>query len=516
MEKIYRIHPGIGIARVGKSEDGFFLEGDKLSDSPYEINNSDRIPFRGYKDAAFQVRKQGARFVVFEYEKDPVSGKEVLVGEVTPEKAIITWHVTLGNGKAEGPLMEMGTGLQQERIIVPNPNVRRNSAVATRDALHPTSSDTALQGINQSFQKLDGTIMEKNISLGSAGTDFAGNLVILGGSGEAGSWLEPRAELDDFLNNDGWFDTTADGPVDAELRFPDGNVARVQYGSWVIIGPPDFAPGILPIVSLWDLMHDSLIRSGRIKRAAPVSFKQHILSVLQRAAGYRWIHSSPVWNRILKLINENDLSDNSSDMKVTRQKAFDRLQENGLQDFRLTPTQLANFRDWIEGTFVNNAPVPESEMTIPFLLDYASISRAIGSGLFPGIEMGFMATNANVYSEPARLTRQAFDDPYTGNGVTLKPGSVVQRMACPWQADFMECAGNWWPAQRPDLSKHRMDGTPENIFWTRGLVEGSVYTEESHLNMVAHFSDLGVVQEMNINGQNLFVENGRNPALAQT
>ncbi len=519
MEKIYRIHPGIGIARVGKSTDGFFLLGDRLQDEPYELNQGGTAGFKGYKDAppSYQVRKQGARFKIFEYDKDTVTGKETLVGEVSQQQVKITWHVALGNGKAEGPFMDGGAGLQQERVIVPNFAVdRRNSKVADRSALHPVVQAGPINGPNQPFQTVSGNIMGVNIVLGEVGTDYNGNLVVLGGSGEAGSWSQPPAALDDFLNNDGWFDTTADGSVDAELTFPDGRTIKVDYGSWVIIGPPDFAPAILPIVSIWDLMHDSLIRNGRLPKSSPVSFIQHILPVLQRAAEYRWIHNSPVWNRILKLITENDLSDNGDQLKEKRRNAFSLVQANPLSDFKLTPTQMSYFNDWVNGNFVADSPVRPEEQTMPFLMDFSSLTRAIGSGLFPGIELGYIATNANIYEELARFTRQSFLEPDFNITTTLSPGLVIQRMACPWQADFMECAGNWWPAQRPDVSKYKKDGSPASIDWTRGLVVGGTGTKNSHINMVTYFSDLGVIEPIDINSSILYVETGRNPAIPET
>jgi hypothetical protein len=139
----------------------------------------------------------------------------------------------------------------------------------------------------------------------------------------------------------------------------------------------------------------------------------------------------------------------------------------------------------------------------------------MGSGLYPGIEMGFLATNATIYSELCRFTRGQFQE--GGESKTLEAGSITQRMALPWQADFMECAIEWWPPQRPDTALFTEDGvaTPPSFRWERGLLTGDneFDTHGSHLNMVNHFAELGVLQPITVDGEEVLAETGRNPAL---
>src|SRR6266478_1196503 len=97
MAKIYRIHPSIGVARLGNSE------GNVLDVNFYhgpEIPGVVSMPADGRRrDAAGFLRRQGARFRIFEF--DDVDGtvppREVLLGA---EFSNIEWTVHLANKKA--------------------------------------------------------------------------------------------------------------------------------------------------------------------------------------------------------------------------------------------------------------------------------------------------------------------------------------------------------------------------------------------------------------------------------
>ena len=93
--KTVKIHPAIGITRVGNSPDQFFV-------GP-EMPGVCDVPPGGYKDAGEpgkgippRVKRQAARFRIFGYDSD---GKAV--GELTASEATITWTVHLANKKAE-------------------------------------------------------------------------------------------------------------------------------------------------------------------------------------------------------------------------------------------------------------------------------------------------------------------------------------------------------------------------------------------------------------------------------
>ena len=84
----YKIHPGLGIARVGNSPTEFYV--GPLA--PGEIPN----PEGGFKDKMGRIKRQAAEFRVYGYNKDGVAVKEI-----TADDADIVWNVHLVNRKAE-------------------------------------------------------------------------------------------------------------------------------------------------------------------------------------------------------------------------------------------------------------------------------------------------------------------------------------------------------------------------------------------------------------------------------
>src|SRR5215510_9949796 len=90
-----KIHPGIGIARVGNSPNHYFI-------GP-EAPGVNKAPRGGYKDTGEpsrgvppRVKRQGARFRIFGYNSAGQMVREMKAGEVE-----ITWTVHLANEKAE-------------------------------------------------------------------------------------------------------------------------------------------------------------------------------------------------------------------------------------------------------------------------------------------------------------------------------------------------------------------------------------------------------------------------------
>ena len=519
MSKHFKIHPGIGVARVGASGDGYFIAAETFGGKPFELSDAGETEFRGYKDASFLMRPEGVRFRVFEYDRDDATGALAFVGEVTPEKAAVRWSVKLGNRKAAGPRMVSRSGPQGERVIVPG-STRRNDEVddQNRNRLVAEASASGIEGENVALRSLNGTVMERPVLLGRVGADHRGRLVVVGGEGKSDSWKTPPAPLPDYLNNDGWYDDIADGPVDAELVFADGTRRNVDGGAWVIVGPPDFAPDIVPFVSLYDLMFDALVRAGRVPRPTRVSFQHDVWPILNHAARLRWVNlGGGLWDSLTELIRDPAaLADAGSGAQGDRVTVRDALLgcEGTLSDFRLTRTQKeVILARWAAGQFESDLGSPAPRLNQAEELDQVVLRRCIGSGLFPGIEMGFLATNATIYSELCRFTRGQYQE--GGQSKRLEPGSVTQRMALPWQADFMECETAWWPFQRPDMALFRADGTPTppGFRWDRGLVVVRPDTHDSHLNMVRHFAKLGVVLPINVGGEEVLAETGRSPDL---
>ena len=83
----YKIHPGLGIARVGNSPTEFYV--GPLA--PREVPS----PESGFKDKLGRIKRQAAEFRVYGYNKDGVAVKEI-----TADDAEIVWNVHLVNRRA--------------------------------------------------------------------------------------------------------------------------------------------------------------------------------------------------------------------------------------------------------------------------------------------------------------------------------------------------------------------------------------------------------------------------------
>ena len=124
--------------------------------------------------------------------------------------------------------------------------------------------------VDQSSAAISGAIVTvTNVENGlkrSVKTDDAGRLLVLGGHGCSGTFLEGfgQPRIDDYSNNDGWFDDTSDGPVTARLIMQSSEVDRtryidVEYPAWVIAAYPAYVPQVLDIVTLDDAVYDTAV-----------------------------------------------------------------------------------------------------------------------------------------------------------------------------------------------------------------------------------------------------------------
>lgn len=277
----YRIHPAIGIARVGDAPADTFFIGPEIPGVPAS-------PAPGtFKSADKKIRPQAARFRVWAYKK--VAGRwradhEVVTGKDGFPK--IEWTVHLANRKASFAQFKGRAGEGSAAAAPP-----RNSGVtgAARAALEIDPGARTIAGTNIDDRETKPDEKKytfaptplfpgrwpvndaggKVISyLGQLRTDGDGRLIVIGGQGIArtSSTLLP-APLTTTFNNDKWFDDVSDGPVTAKITFAPQSPPQspVQaLGAWVIVGPPDFVPELNPQVTLYDALVDVAARLLRL------------------------------------------------------------------------------------------------------------------------------------------------------------------------------------------------------------------------------------------------------------
>jgi hypothetical protein len=174
----------------------------------------------------------------------------------------------------------------------------RNGATARDDLdsvliIDPGPRSVRAAGERQFFDT--GRFRAATVPLGEITMQPDGRLLVLGGYGRSGSDPpQPRLDLDigHFADNDHWYDDISDGPVSATIELTNGAFAHAT--AWVIVGPPDFAPGITNLISLYDLLFDHGVKRGLLVAptdfSEPISFVRHIQPILARSLGYRWVN----------------------------------------------------------------------------------------------------------------------------------------------------------------------------------------------------------------------------------
>lgn len=436
-----KIHPAIGIARVGNSPDEFFIGPEK----PWERPN----PPGGFKDNHCRVKRQAARFRVFAYNDDGT------VEELAAEDAQITWTVHLVNKKA----VTRNAGAAAALIINPGP----------RTLTGPNQQ----QIFNNGQITLPGASAE-TVPLGEIRTDTDGHLLVFGGFGKSKTPM--GAGLADFYDNAGWYDDISDGPVTATVLIHGTTYTAV--GAWVIVAPPKFAPDIDNVITLYDTLFDLAVQQSWLAGPNPPSYTQHIYPILQRARDTKWVvqignfphsWSDPVVNAVTSNAIFNKLKNPSGGVGGNMPR---------LNSATLTDTQYETMRKWKDGNFNNDwagVPSPPTQITAQGL-DQAALENCVGAAFFPGIEAGGISANPIIdpsnYVEPFRLSHSI-----------LAAGDVSAHMALPWQADFFACDDDWWPVPRPNQVLPQGASTRED--WDRDV--------GSNVDMVNSWHTLGFV-----------------------
>ncbi len=468
--KIYRIHPGIGVARLGNSPDEYFIGPEAPGIVPAGL----------YRDAEGRLKRQGARFRVYEYESDDSGRLGKVVREITgDDDATIRWTVHLANTKASAPEFPPNPP--------PNPNLRNPNTSA--DELNIDAGSQSISGSGSGPVKLSGQFKGNPVILGHLRTDQGGQLVVLGGRGKSSSYPS-GAPLPDFANNPDWHDDVSDGPVRATVQF-EGKEPTPCDSAWLIVAPPSYAPAINNVVTLWDQALNVAVQMEPSLRArlSPVSFTRDIYPILERTVLLQWVSQlahkghgpGTGGGNFLKPFRLKALSSNTSANKKARWDVYKRLRRPGGdgianmprlhpgldpdnpftsredQPAQLTSLQLELMHKWENGQFTPDwqapPPVPPPFQQIPMAnqplaLDKAALDACIGGPFWPGIEAGYIMARKDTYRLPFRINDSKF-----------LAGSITAGLACPWQADFKDCGAGWWPAQRPDWVIKR-NGTP--------------------------------------------------------
>jgi hypothetical protein len=291
---VYRIHPAIGIARLGDSPDEFCISPETPAALPIACDEKGNpLPPRDgetfatvktFKDKEGRFKRQAARFHIYVYDDVSPEGRPLELGAPVEGGGNrgtlidVQWRVYLANKKSawyqfnqlEGehgylpghPLRNpdiTDPDARQCLIIDPGPQVV--------DKAHPTATfDRGANGLYAATFPPQGLQPRDINTLGKLLRDDNGRLLVLGGHGFSGSmrtgFSQPR--IDHYANNDGWFDDTSDGPVMARLIMHSEEVDRtrfidVEYPAWVVAGYPAYVPEILDMITADDVLYNTSI-----------------------------------------------------------------------------------------------------------------------------------------------------------------------------------------------------------------------------------------------------------------
>ena len=361
----FRIYPSIGIARVGNGP----ANKEQVIFSPeipwanlFEVNND-------YLTADGRIKKQAQRFYIYACDDQ---GNPV--GQIDPDDYDIEWTVEVANKKPFwydfNNSLDLSIQLDNHQNISPrffndriapaistryrNPNVldegkRKEGGRNYRHELVNSPSAVSVDS-NNKRQKIGGQFPFPNtldedrklisklakklgrephdVNLGTIEYDN-GTLIFYGADGLSGS-LNPSDLNTDFADNSNWYDDICDGRVTARITHKTTQetyeLTDSRSAAWVASAPPDYAPQIQPISTLYDL----IVGAG----SQPDDFNPEISLVfplLYRFYRMQWVNASdflaPSFREKIDKLTEDGkfhcLYSNSTDCAPVRQEIFD-------------------------------------------------------------------------------------------------------------------------------------------------------------------------------------------------
>jgi len=531
----YKVEPSIGLARVGDSVTEFYLAPETIGGRPIDCDTFGNpvmaggkpVPVERYKDDAMRVKRQGARFKVMRYADGvaPHQGTEVVLGDADIKS--IEWTVHVANKKAAwysfsellGNLYYSGaytpdnsytakqvefrnasvtgTANRQRLIIDPGPRTlggARQTAEFSRATLNPIDYP------HGSFPPANPSQGYPIDTLGSAVTDDAGRLVVVGAYGRAGG-DEPIAS---YGGANTWYDDICDGAITCKVTLNTLEVIEVE-NAWVIIGSPKFAPELVNITTVDDILYDVGVRyhglepgmyssTGGFNPSYRASYEDDIRPILDRMAGYQWVANTQSMTAAAR--PGFDLRDPGTGNQANRMSLFAQFRNpdssqtlwapNGapavplnsgtnsvsneliVKFSTLTATQYFLLQQWANGTF-NPGPRTEPPRVSPG--DRADIGNATGEPMSPGIEVTWSVRNPTLYDRAYHVKHRHTEAEYRATGLDpnedecvpttptsvvglgCEPGDLTKRMAIPWQADFFQCTLQYVNFTDPEVNK---------------------------------------------------------------
>lgn len=490
------IHPAIGIARVGNSETAFYL-------GPQVVNPPPQ-PQGFYRDATGALKREAAQFRIYGY-----NAAGDVVRELTADWADIEWSVHVANSKAAWYQWQIALDIPEAaKTQLP----LRNAKNAARDTLVIDAGVQRIAGRNAAPVPCTGQFTGVPVKIGELQTDASGRLVFLPGHGVSasptGSPIFNPADGDSFINADGWYDDTCDGPVSATVRI-EGQEIPVE-SAWVVTAPPNYAPQVKTQRTLYDLLQDLYVQAGWLPAPATISFADDVYPILQRLSGLQWVNQgfatlfghqgqydfeNPALIERLSALPPAGGYDPNAEL---RRQVFNSFRppsppdgnqmpwpwlygdamtvpagQSPRQNASISQTQSNVLARWVQGDFVSDwdagRQLPASIDAVPLAqqpatLDRAALEFCLADAFHPGCEMTWPMRHLTLYSRPFRIRQRPAGTAEPSYGPTLDqatalsaqgplyaqgPGDINRWMGLPWQADTAYCRAGYDTAYDP-------------------------------------------------------------------
>jgi L-lysine 6-oxidase len=486
----YRIHPALGVARVGNAPDSYYLEPTRRGGLPTEIGpNGEEHPVTRFKDAG-QVRRQAARFRI--YCEEP--GKAPVEVSLRSGLRSVRWTVHVANKKAawyefselQGDVM-LGADntYEQQGVALRNPTVtgdapRRGLIVDPGPRTVSTPGDRAEFDAASAGDYPHVSFPPTELApyavttLGTISMNDDGSLLVLGGFGHSGG--PQGSNIDTFAGADGWYDDVSDGPVIADIETDDGDTFTIH--AWVVTGAPKLAPELNNITSLADTLIDIGVRYMGLCPAlhsAPSGYnpayvaclERDVLPIVQAMKEYRWVANVDAmvsfatppfdlrdmseanrsnrtsWFEMLRDPGERRLAAESapSHQQLTASNDFPMMPLNSgdnsisntfIEKFMaLTPTQYFLLSRWAAGRCESIRDNPSAGQDWGWVnpIDHASAANVVGEPMAPGIEVTWTTRNPDIFvpGDPFRV--KLSEDGYA-NGLSPWRDETVTKTGC--------------------------------------------------------------------------------------
>jgi hypothetical protein len=278
-----RVHPGIGMARLGDSDE-FFIGPEAPGDVPNPGNDPDMPDGPGpdggtYRDSQMRLKRQAQRFRIYAYDDEGNATAEIKLHD--PDVKTISWRVHARNLKAANYAFQGAYLFDPEKLR--NPDIQPDLPPDERDHLiidagvQTLSSDYAntippepliltgdvftghTKGTLPGYMAFDNytppdrnTPVEvtytaaENVEIGRLLLDEEGRLLFLAGPGRAECVTTPATTLGNpsehfnppngpnpenplinqfaYFNVPGWWDDTCGGEIDVTVEMQDGSI----------------------------------------------------------------------------------------------------------------------------------------------------------------------------------------------------------------------------------------------------------------------------------------------------